>query len=390
MTANSRHLPTDALVDSDDSSLVSMRQLFATSDPIATDAQAIASHYERLLDPCTDYAMYTGVSGAALACYIAGDRRTARRFSKRAVEVARLELSAGRRPRFTLVEGVAGAFLVGIVVAKRDDDRAALRRDLLRVWSDARDRFDCYEVLYGMAGYCAALIVALEFFPADEEIVATVRAVCDAILAASSDTDDGTLMYTWHGKRYIGYAHGLAGICNVLHIAGVRAPALEKTVDRLAALAVGRNGRMPSSGAPGDERLVQWCHGAPGFVALFLNTARDAALPLVLDDVWHRGLLRKGVGMCHGVSGHGLLFLAHYRATQDRRSLARACLFAHAALTMPELREGTLGGDDPYSLFNGFGARVLFLVELRAALGGDESPVPRSLLRVLGFDRHHQ
>jgi hypothetical protein len=256
---------------------------------------------------------------------------------------------------------------------------------LIKDWTVSRDQFDCYEILYGRAGYCAALLVALELFPGDVDLLATVASVRDKIVSSSIATDDGSLMYTWHGKRYLGYAHGLAGICNVLYLAGCADAALDRTVDVLAALAVRRTGRMPSSNVAGDDRLVQWCHGAPGFVTLFLNTARNDALPLVLDDVWHRGLLHKGVGLCHGVSGHGLLFLAHFRATQDRRSLLRACHFAHAAITMQELQQCTEIGDDPYSLFNGFGARVLFLVELRAALGGAASPLPRSFLRVLGF-----
>lgn len=62
---------------------------------------------------------------------------------------------------------------------------------------------------------------------------------------------------------------------------------------------------------PGRDRLVQWCHGAPGPLLLFarayeawgdpryLAWAEDAA-----DVVWARGLLRKGNGLCHGVSGN--------------------------------------------------------------------------------------
>lgn len=68
---------------------------------------------------------------------------------------------------------------------------------------------------------------------------------------------------------------------------------------------------IPTSKEPGRDRLVQWCHGAPGPLLLFarayetwndpryLAWAEDAA-----DVVWARGFLRKGNGLCHGVAGN--------------------------------------------------------------------------------------
>ena len=59
----------------------------------------------------------------------------------------------------------------------------------------------------------------------------------------------------------------------------------------------------------GDE-LVQWCHGASGTVHLLARAYviwKDekylTALTRAADCVWRRGLLRKGPGLCHGVSG---------------------------------------------------------------------------------------
>jgi lantibiotic modifying enzyme len=50
----------------------------------------------------------------------------------------------------------------------------------------------------------------------------------------------------------------------------------------------------------------------------YLNYAQQAA-----DVVWRRGLLRKGNGLCHGVSGNAYCFLSLYRATQNERYLNR-------------------------------------------------------------------
>jgi lantibiotic modifying enzyme len=40
--------------------------------------------------------------------------------------------------------------------------------------------------------------------------------------------------------------------------------------------------------------------------------------------IWKRGLLRKGYGICHGVSGNAYTFLALYKQTGDQVYLHRA------------------------------------------------------------------
>lgn len=42
------------------------------------------------------------------------------------------------------------------------------------------------------------------------------------------------------------------------------------------------------------------------------------------EVVWHRGLLKKGPGLCHGLTGNGYALLRVYRSTNDRRWLRRA------------------------------------------------------------------
>ena len=43
------------------------------------------------------------------------------------------------------------------------------------------------------------------------------------------------------------------------------------------------------------------------------------------DVIWHRGLLRKGYGICHGTAGNGYAFLSLYKLTQEKKYLYRAC-----------------------------------------------------------------
>ncbi|MFN9983080.1 MAG: lanthionine synthetase LanC family protein, partial [bacterium] len=56
------------------------------------------------------------------------------------------------------------------------------------------------------------------------------------------------------------------------------------------------------------DELVQWCHGAPGHIFLLLRAhevfKEDSYLELAKissqSTIFNRGLLRKGVGLCHG------------------------------------------------------------------------------------------
>ncbi len=75
------------------------------------------------------------------------------------------------------------------------------------------------------------------------------------------------------------------------------------------------SGNLPSSLPVGTDKLVHWCHGATGFIPLLILASETAAgqqdaaradrfmaaAVRAADVVWHRGLLRKGVGLCHGL-----------------------------------------------------------------------------------------
>jgi len=80
-----------------------------------------------------------------------------------------------------------------------------------------------------------------------------------------------------------------------------------------------------------SDTLVQWCHGAPGFVYLFLRayevTGEQSYLQRAIaagDVVWQRGLLKKGYGICHGVAGNGYTFLYLFNITRDIKWFHRA------------------------------------------------------------------
>ncbi|KAI0763935.1 hypothetical protein BD413DRAFT_483226 [Trametes elegans] len=223
------------------------------------------------------------------------------------------------------------------------------------------------------------------------------------------------LMWRWHGSRYLGAAHGLVGILHiVLHApAKVLAPHWSKIVSTAEWLLAIQNpiGNWPTRAGkhmayvPGgsashedpqklgvdddfDEQLVQWCHGAPGFLMFFSALLRRAALspeacplPTGLHDpvvaalkragelVYTRGLSRKGVGLCHGVGGSVYALLAVSEAldhvpahphsademAKDAYWLVRAAHLADLATGYEALtHKGEMAVPErPYSLYEG-------------------------------------
>lgn len=115
------------------------------------------------------------------------------------------------------------------------------------------------------------------------------------------------LMYTWHGRHYLGAAHGLAGIATLLlqvnaphlfqntkmfttqlfanffcepkinvvslQLSGSFNSTLTPTINYLMSLQL-PSGNFPSSiescheSSRKSDRLIHWCHGAPGFIHL--------------------------------------------------------------------------------------------------------------------------
>lgn len=90
-------------------------------------------------------------------------------------------------------------------------------------------------------------------------------------------------MYEWHGERYWGAAHGLAGIMHVLMDANLEADDMEYVKGTLRYMIQNRfpSGNYPSTEGFDTDCLVHWCHGAPG-VALTLVKAAQVTLSYAL------------------------------------------------------------------------------------------------------------
>ncbi|EUB55384.1 LanC-like protein [Echinococcus granulosus] len=93
------------------------------------------------------------------------------------------------------------------------------------------------------------------------------------------------------------------------------------------------SGNWPSSlgSSIGQDRLVQWCHGAPGIVPLLLCAYKLTGEEDYLkraerggEVIWERGLLTKGCGLCHGSAGSGYALLSLYQHTGNTKYLQMA------------------------------------------------------------------
>ena len=56
------------------------------------------------------------------------------------------------------------------------------------------------------------------------------------------------------------------------------------------------------------------------------------------EVVWERGLLLKGLGLCHGIAGNAYAFLTLWRFTRKQLYLDRAKAFGQAMLNPDVLR----------------------------------------------------
>ncbi|KAK0473355.1 lanthionine synthetase C-like protein [Armillaria novae-zelandiae] len=274
------------------------------------------------------------------------------------------------------------------------------------VTESSRDTWDddgC-EVLYGRAGLLYGL---LRLRKNDLVSVGDIELVISSIMTRGrfgasvyrdsipNQQQSPALMWSWHGKRYLGAAHGVAGILQMLlacplDVLNPYIPDVLRTVEWLIDCQ-DDDGNWPTKasrhGKESDEsnELVQWCHGATGIVILLstllkLSSQRPQEFPVpdrLIDKavasirkgaslVYRHGFLRKGIGLCHGVGGsiYALLSVSDTLALMpedsDRRHnsiyyFQRAVHLAYLATSYEKLtNSGKMGVPDrPGSLYEG-------------------------------------
>lgn len=319
-----------------------------------------------------DFSLYTGSLGTAYLCFKAYEMMKNPDDLTLCTQIVEHCATAaqGMREYITFLCGQAGVYALGAAAAKCSGNQEMLEY-YLRLFRKIAKRIDSYgvpyELLYGRAGFLWAAAFLNKYVGPETTPSSITGHMVDDVLRAGKilSHEDCPLMYEWHGKKYWGAAHGLAGIMHVLMHFHLSKQAKEDVKGTLRYMMKNRfpSCNYPSSEGSTTDRLVHWCHGAPG-VALTLCKAaqmfpedkdfKEAAVDAG-EIVWNRGLLRR-VGICHGISGNAYVFLALFRLTGERKYLYRAKAFAcflldkaYALISTGQMH----GGDHPYSLFEG-------------------------------------
>ena len=228
------------------------------------------------------------------------------------------------------------------------------------------------EWLYGRAGYLYLLRAATVHISeaAEKEVLMEIERTKAKVVTRILQTPQP---WHWHGRSYLGAAHGAIGITTQLVLSSPDcASKLEETVACLLSLQL-TSGNWPSS-LPStahsyklnshDKRhveqkgeLVQFCHGAPGFItsltairAYFPKQGKqiDEAVEIGRAHVWERGILTKESCLCHGTCGNALCL---------QKPRFEQMLAASTEDRVKEMGRLELS-DSPYGLYTGVAGRA--------------------------------
>jgi lantibiotic modifying enzyme len=111
------------------------------------------------------------------------------------------------------------------------------------------------------------------------------------------------------------------------------------------------------------KRLLQFCHGAPGFVICLAGLPSAALDDLLLaagENIWSAGPLTKGSNLCHGTGGNGYALLKLFQRTRDDRWLERARSFAMHGIAQTQA-DARRFGQSRYSLWTGDPGFAIYL-----------------------------
>lgn len=212
--------------------------------------------------------------------------------------------------------GIGQEYLANLAVTAAVTEDASLAENFCDLADEiiTRNEEGSDEWLYGLAGYLYLLRLIEYAFPDHD----SVQEKCeDATQKVVQRMLQSTIPWKWHGKTYLGAAHGTLGImAQIVLSSPSHAPKLQDLLSSMLDLQF-PSGNFPSLLPVGSDKLVQFCHGAPGFVLSLMSLrsyfptlqARiDAAAEKARNCVWERGLLTKGPSLCHGITGNALVF----------------------------------------------------------------------------------
>lgn len=333
-----------------------------------------------------DYSVYTGSAGIAFALYHYGKYYNDSGYVKTATDILKkCAANFKSRHKVTFLTGAVGPLALAAVILYSQSKKEETEQLISKLKSLSTNVLDKHndvpdELLYGRAGYLAGLLYVntnISPAPIEADLIKKVISyiIKSGISYSSANHCQSPLMYSWHDKEYIGGAHGLAGILYLLlqaryYLTQVQIDNyLKPSLHYLQRLQFS-SGNFPSSTGNSSDKLVQWCHGAPGISMLFClahkvfedSTFLETAIQCA-EVTWERGLLKKGYSICHGVAGNGYTFLYLFQQTKDVKYLYRACKFAEWCFHFGSHQNRC--PDRPFSLFEGLAGVIYFLLDVQ-------------------------
>lgn len=127
------------------------------------------------------------------------------------------------------------------------------------------------ELLNGRAGFLYAALFINRYLGQETVPWCITGPIVDAVMASgrAHAHPQSPLMYPWKSRRYWGASHGLAGIIQILLHFPLKEQDHADIQDTLRYMMRNRyfrgNYRVSVEDGRGD-RLVHWCHGAPGII----------------------------------------------------------------------------------------------------------------------------
>lgn len=208
------------------------------------------------------------------------------------------------------------------------------------------------EVLYGVPGYLYMLLELQDQYfnktkcdfsvTLTKEVSELVEIVVDHGIAnyvkfsgktveLSSLPSNFRLVYCFGDSEYLGGAHGLTGVLNMLLISLEKNTLSEQLALKVRWTVVASvefllrqivNGNVPAHANSKHADTVQFCHGAPAavtpllhFCHLFPDEAKQLKVrehvKVLFEQIWRYGVIKKGFyGLCHGISGNAYTFVS--------------------------------------------------------------------------------
>ena len=228
------------------------------------------------------------------------------------------------------------------------------------------DRAAC-EWMNGRAGALYLLRVMRKWLPGKAGAINSVIATLIEVILTQQP-------WIWNGRQYLGAVHGEIGVLTQVVLSDPScAPKLESKLLSLLSLQ-DKEGNWPVVEGR-DNELVQFCHGAPGFICSLLairphfptlHQNIDAAITLGRKITWEKGLLTKEPNFCHAISGNALAL--------DARLRDHFLSFATPERIEQGIKDGTFEkNEDPYGTLWGEAGRAWIWMEV---WDGEEGRLP--------------